>query len=70
MRGVKVKIYKKMYHALFNSVTETIVQLQQAQQQCEAIFMERAPALIKLETSAVDATKAPSGGHHSNDGQR
>lgn len=32
--------YKKMYTALFNQVTDTIRQLQEIQQQTEAMYLE------------------------------
>ena len=38
--------YQKMYHALFNDVTDAITKLQQAQQRTEGIYMDSKEAVL------------------------
>lgn len=40
--------YKKMYHLLFNKITDIIGELQELQQQAEKIYMEQDDQIINL----------------------
>ena len=40
--------YQKMYHLLFNDVTDAITRLQQAQQKTEQIYVEDAAPTINI----------------------
>lgn len=56
--------YQKMYHSLFNDVTDTITKLQQAQQKTEEIYMDSketvlTPFLKKSEEQTPDRKPAP-----------
>jgi len=56
--------YQKMYHSLFNDVTDAISNLQQAQQRTEEIYMDSketvlTPLLKKSEEKAIDRKPTP-----------
>jgi hypothetical protein len=57
--------YQKMYHALFNDVTDAISKLQQAQQKTEEMYMDSketvlTPFLKKSEEQTNDRKPSPS----------
>ena len=56
--------YQKMYHSLFNDVTDAISKLQQAQQKAEGMYMDSketvlTPFLKKGEERKNDRKPAP-----------
>jgi len=56
--------YQKMYHSLFNDVTDAIAKLQQAQQKTEEMYMDSketvlTPFLKKSEEQKNDRNPAP-----------
>lgn len=52
--------YAKLYHRIFNSVTDAIVILQNAQQETEELFVSSpAPDIRVLETKSPDEDDTP-----------
>ena len=56
--------YQKMYHSLFNDVTDAIAKLQQAQQKTEEMYMDSketvlTPFLKKSEEQKNDRNPSP-----------
>lgn len=56
--------YQKMYHSLFNDVTDVITKLQQAQQKTEEMYMNSketvlTPFLKKSEEKEIDRKSTP-----------
>ncbi|MEA4895658.1 MAG: hypothetical protein VB064_10405 [Oscillospiraceae bacterium] len=59
--------YQKMYHSLFNDVTDVISKLQQAQQKTEEMYMDSAETVLtplwghaEKKESDTPVKKAPS----------
>lgn len=46
--------YQKMYHSLFNDVTDAITKLQQAQQKTEEMYMNSQETVLTTLRSNVD----------------
>lgn len=49
--------YQKMYHSLFNDVTDTISKLQQAQQKTEEMYMNSKETILTIPQSNTDEKK-------------
>ncbi len=47
--------YQKMYHSLFNDVTDTITKLQQAQQKTEEMYMNSKDTILTTLRSDADS---------------
>lgn len=47
--------YQKMYHSLFNDVTDTITKLQQAQQKTEEMYMDSKETVLTPFPGSNDA---------------
>lgn len=49
--------YEKMYHSLFNDVTDTITKLQQAQQKTEEMYMNSKETVLTIFQSNTTEKK-------------
>lgn len=50
--------YQKMYHSLFNDVTDAICKLQQAQQKAEEMYMDSKETVLTTLRGGINEKKA------------